>query len=593
MRKPLLKNLLAVAALAVIAQQPLLAQSTAVDAERIVPGRILVMPRAGLPDSALSTILKEHGASASRRVGQSALRVVDLPKGLEKQAVERLSKNPHIKFAEVDAIVAPSYTTNDPYLGSQWHLPKIGATTAWDSSMGAGVTIAILDSGVNGAHPDLAGSMVAGYNFNQSNTDTNDVYGHGTSVAGSAAATANNGVGVSAVAGKARIMPLRITDATGYTTFSQVSSALTYAADHGARVANISFGGTITSASVISAAQYLKGKNGLAFFSAGNTGSNPGWTGSPDIVVVSGTDSNDAIASWSSFGSYVQLAAPGVGIYTTNWTLGYSSVNGTSFSSPVAAGVAALVMAANPKLTGADVQNILFKTAVDLGAGGKDPYYGYGRVNADAAVKMALSTVSVTDTASPTTAVSSPSGGSSASGLVTVNVSASDNVGVNKVDLLVNGAVVATDVATPYAFTWDSTKVANGTATLVAKAYDAAGNVGQSAPVSVTVSNTTSSSTTPVTTDTTAPVGVISNPVNGSTVNGQVSISASASDNGGLSGLAMSLYIDGSLVASSSGTGSLNYTWNARKTNAGTHTITLQSRDRAGNVSSTSVGVRR
>ena len=119
-------------------------------------GRILVEARAGLSGDDLEKILKVHGGKR-RKIGQSNLHVVDLPAGASEQAVvEQLRRNPAFKFVELDRRVKSSLAVTDPYIGSEWHLAKIGASTAWDTTQGAGVTIAILDSGVDGSHPDLA-----------------------------------------------------------------------------------------------------------------------------------------------------------------------------------------------------------------------------------------------------------------------------------------------------------------------------------------------------------------------------------------------------------------------------------------------------
>ena len=579
----------AVALAAAIACTPAFAQARPGGASSYAPGRVLVMPRAGLPDAALSNILKENGAGNARAVGRSQLRIVELTAGSEAAVLQRLLRNPHIKFAELDQYVGDAATSNDPYLGSQWHLGKIGAPSAWDVTLGSGVAIAILDSGVDSLHPDLAGRLVAGYNFVEGNTNTEDVRGHGTRVAGSAAATYNNGVGVASVAGQASIMPVRIADSTGYTTFSRVAQGLTYAADRGARVANVSFGGTITSSSVLSAAQYLKDRNGLAFFSAGNDGLDPNWGQTTSAIVVSATDSADQLASFSSYGSHVHLSAPGVGIYTTTWGQTYASVNGTSFSAPITAGVAALVMAANPSLTSSQVEKVLFSTALDLGASGRDVYFGYGRINASAAVAAAKSSTSIAgaDATAPTVAIDSPGASVTLSGITAVNVSASDNVGVSKIELYVNGGLYASDSVSPFGFSWDTTKAPNGSATIEARAYDAAGNIGKSGLVTVSVNNQ-------VALDTVAPTVAIVNPSNGSLVSGAATtIDGSASDNAGVAGIRMDLAINGRLVASSSGTGALKYRWATRKLATGTYTLTLTARDAAGNATTTSETVQR
>ncbi len=558
-------------------------------AENLVPGRILVMPRAGVSDAALSKILKDNGGGRGRRIGQTRLQVVDLPRGQESRAVERLARHPHIKFAERDRFVSDSMSSNDPYLGSQWHLPKIGADRAWDDAQGAGVTIAVLDSGIDTRHPDLSSRLVAGYNFVNGNTNVEDVKDHGTKVAGSAAAALNNGLGVASVAGQVKIMPVRVSDSTGYATWSAIASGLTYAADRGVRVANISFNGAAGSASVLSAANYMKSKGGLVFVSAGNSNVDPGYANTSSVIIVSATDSSDRKASFSNFGDHVHLSAPGSGIYTTTWGQSYASVSGTSFSAPIAAGVAALVMSANPALGAAQVESILFSTAVDLGAVGRDSVYGYGRVNAAGAVAAALASVVTpppADTQAPTALITAPLGSSTVSSLVPVDVTVTDNVGVSRAELLVNGAVVATDSSAPFAFSWDSSTVANGMASVNVRAFDAAGNAGVSPTVAVNVANT-------VPVDTQAPSVVFSNPANGSQVSGNVAVTVTGSDDSGLAGLRMSLSINGTVVASSSGSGSLRYSWNTRKIKSGAYTLTVTAFDAAGNQSAKSVSVTR
>ncbi len=551
-------------------------------------GRVIVEARAGLSDADLDRVLKAHGGKG-RKIGQSRLHVVHLPPGLsEEKAVEKLSRRPELKFAELDRVVTPALAVNDPYIGSAWHINKIGAPLAWDRSQGAGVTIAVLDTGMNVGHPDLKDRVVPGYNAYDKNTDVTDLCGHGTAVGGAAAASTNNGIGVAGVAGAARIMPIRIAHKTTsgcYAYFSTVASGITWAADHGARIANVSFVGMAGSSAVQSAAAYMKNKGGLTFISAGNNNIDEKVTPNSSLIVVSSTDSYDKKSSFSSWGSFVALSAPGSGIWTTSGTSSYASKSGTSFASPVAAGVAALVMAARPDLTAQQVESLLFSTAVDLGTVGRDPIFGHGRVNAAAAMNAAVGYTTPSDTTKPLASISAPLANSTVSGLVPVNVTASDNVGVARVELLANGTVVATDSASPYSFSWNSTGVANGMASLTAVAYDAAGNAGQSAAVSVNVAN----STTTVTQDTIAPVLKINNPVSGS-VSGTVSVNLSATDNAGAAGISTVLMIDGVVMARGTG-GSLSYNWNTRKVKSGTHVISATARDAAGNSSSASVSV--
>jgi thermitase len=452
--------------------------------------RILIETRAGLQDRELSKILSRHGGRSARRMGKVQVHVVNLPSEAdERVAVELLKRNPHIKAAEIDKLVAPEQVGNDTYYASAWHLPKIQAPTAWDSSLGAGVTIAILDSGVDGAHPDLQGKLVPGWNFYDKNSNTSDVYGHGTKVAGSAAAASNNGTGVTGVAWNAKIMPVRVSDTSGYAFFSTIAEGIYWAADNGAKVVNISYA-VQNSISVQNAANYLRTKGGLVINSAGNTSALDATLANGSLISVSATTIDDVKASWSSFGNYVDVSAPGAGIWTTARGGGYAAVSGTSFASPVTAGVVALMMSANPALKPTELENILKTTAVDLGTAGNDQLFGAGRINAAAAVQKAkgLSVIATADVTAPLVAITSP-GTTTVNGIVPVNVNATDNLGVVKVELYAKGVLVATDLTPPYSFSWDSTKVVDGSASLTAKAYDAAGNMATSSAISVTVSN--------------------------------------------------------------------------------------------------------
>src|SRR5689334_10880976 len=554
-------------------------------------GRILVQPNAGLPDDDLAKILKTHGSKSLGKINGLDVHVVELPENANEKAVANmLAHNPHFKFAEVDAVVAPSATTNDPLAASsEWQLPKINAATAWNTSTGAGITVAVLDSGVQSNHPDLQANLVPGWNVYNNNSNTNDVNGHGTAVAGAIAAVGNNGIGDVGVAYHARIMPIRMTDASCNTTLSIVANALTWAADHGADVANISYSNLYKSSTVISAATYLRNKGGETVVSANNGGINEGTANTPSMIVVSATDQNNALASFSSWGPMVDLAAPGVQVGTTLWNSGYGWGTGTSFATPIVAGTVALVMSANPSLTPSQIENALFSTATNLGAAGYDIYFGYGLVNAAGAVAAAVNTTTPPpDTTPPSVAITSPLSGA-VSGIVPVSVSAADNIGVVKVELYVGGSLLASDSSSPWSFSWDTTKTADGTYALCAKAYDGAGNATASQTVNVTVSNATQ--TIAPTADTTPPVVRITSPRSGSKVKGSnVTISASGTDNVGVT--SMSLYVDGVLKATGNAS-SLSYAWSTRSVASGAHVISVTAKDAAGNASTATESVTR
>ncbi|WP_431101112.1 S8 family serine peptidase [Roseateles noduli] len=537
--------------------------------------RVLVQMRAGLGDKDLDKILSPHGGKA-RRIGRSSLAIVDLPPNASETAVAMLlARHPQLKSAELDMRISPAMTPNDPYLGSEWHLARINAPLAWDSAQGAGIRIAILDTGVDATHPDLAGRLVPGWNFYNGNADTSDVHGHGTAVAGAAAAAMNNGIGVAAVAGQASLMPVRIADANAYAYWSTVAQGLNWAADQGARVANISYGGVAGSATVQGAADDMRSKGGLVIVSAGNNGIDEGLAPTASMIPVSATDETDNRTSWSSYGAFVAIAAPGQNIWTTNRGGGYGAWWGTSFASPVVAGTVALLMSARPTMSGGAIQNALFSTATDIGAAGRDPFYGWGRVNAGAAMQAVLA-APAPDAQPPVVSVGAPLPGALVSGLVAVDAAAADNQSVVRVDLRVNGAVVASDTSAPYGFSWNSAAVANGPVTITATAVDAAGNSATSAPVTLTVANAALADTEP-------PTIAITRPASNSKVAGNtVTISTSAADNGGAAGIRQTIYIDGELVASGTGA-SLSYTWNVKKASTGAHTIQAVARDAAGN----------
>ncbi|MGA9165408.1 MAG: S8 family serine peptidase [Thiobacillus sp.] len=534
-------------------------------------------PRAGLSDAEFDKVLKPLNAHSLGHVKKLNMHVVSLPSGVDEvAAMKTLKANRKLKYVELDMVVKLATTVTDPSFGSSWDLPKIQAPTAWDTANGSGIVIAILDTGVDSTHPDLAANMVPGWNFYDNNSNTSDVYGHGTMVAGTAAAAANNGTGSAGVAWGAKIMPVRISAPDGTAYWSTIAQAINWAADNGAKVANISFSGLSGSSTIQSAAQYMRSKGGVVIVAAGNSGGLESIAANDSLLTVSATDSSDVRASFSSYGDYVDLAAPGVSIYTTAKGGGYASASGTSFSSPVVAGTAALMLAANNKLTPTDVDSLLKNTAQDLGTAGIDPYYGSGRVNASAAVTSAKNVVA-SDTLAPIVSITSPTGGR-VSGVVPVDINSSDNVGVTRADFYVNGQLVASDSLAPFAFAWDTAGKLDGSYTLSVQAFDAAGNRGTSPSVAVTLGN-----------DSTAPTIGSFNLTDGMTISpGKQMISVTATDNQSVAKI--SLVIDGKEVAIAYG-GSLSYSWNTRKLAKGAHTVTVRVTDNSGNVTARTVTV--
>ncbi len=535
-----------------------------------VPGRVLVRFRPdilaiGVPDSII-----EAGARDKGELDGTGVHVLEMPiDGDEEAMVRALQSRSDVEFAELDRLISPAEVIpNDPwYRNWEWHLQKIQAPAAWSINSGSSnVVVAILDTGVDGEHEDLTSKMVPGWNIYNNNSDTRDVNGHGTLVAGTSAASSNNGMGVASVAWGCRIMPVRISDSTGYAAFSNMASGLTWAADHGARVANLSYRAS-TSSTVASAAQYFQSKGGVVTVAAGNEGAFEPSPDNPYVLTVSGTDANDLLYAWSNTGNNVDLAAPG-SVYTTVNGGGYSAASGTSVAAPIVAAIAALVLSANPALTGDDVQTLLKQSSDDLGPAGWDTGFGWGRVNAARAVAMASS--GAVDNTPPTVNILAPAPGANVSGSVAVQVAASDNVGVSSVSLSMDGVLIATDSAAPWNFAWNTTAAANGTHTLSATGLDAAGNT-SSVYVSVTVSNFF---------DTTPPTISILSPTNGARVSNTVNVLVNASDQVGV--VRVELYVDGALTATSTTT-PFSTRWNARKARAGTHSLQCKAYDSANN----------
>jgi hypothetical protein len=352
----------------------------------------------------------------------------------------------------------------------------------------------------------------------------------------------------------------------------------------------MSFARVCGSSTIWNAAQYMRNKGGIVIGAAGNSGSQEAMSASDTMTCVSATDSSDTKASWSSYGGYVDVAAPGVSIYVTTRGGGYGSTGGTSFSAPITAAVYALMMSANRNLAPSQLDSTLYSTAVDLGSGGKDSFYGYGRVDAAAAVAKARGTTSSADTTAPAVSIASPAAGAKVGGLVAVDVSASDNVGVTRVDLYAGGKLLGSDNAGPYGFSWDTTGLPDGDVILEARSVDAAGNIG-SAKITVSVANQA--------TDTTPPSVTITNPQAGALIGSAITVTANASDDKGVAKIA--LKVNGREVALSYGS-TLSYNWDpysgqnkvkshGKDQNSTSSTITATATDRAGNTRSTSVSV--
>ena len=318
-------------------------------------------------------------------------------KGKELAFSKKLLQTGAVHFAEPDMLIPPSLSPNDQYYYVQWHHGTINSESAWDLSTGSNtVKVCVLDTGVDSDHPDLVNNLLLpGYNaYLEVDGNIEDLYGHGSGTAGVVGAVGNNSVGVAGVNWNVKIIPVQISQGsiTSSAYISDMAVGIRWCADNGARVANLSYGGAQYS-TISDAAQYLKDRGGLLFMSAGNDGtfhSTNTFPDYPSFIIVGSTSDADVKSSFSEYGPYIDLVAPGEDIATTYLDANYVYYTGTSFSSPMAAGVAALVLSANPSLTVDQLEDVMLSSAVDLGDVGEDDYYGKGRIDAFAAVTMAL-----------------------------------------------------------------------------------------------------------------------------------------------------------------------------------------------------------
>lgn len=409
-----------------------------------VPGEIIVKFKAGVRPQALGTDAQGRLAtdlpflnalSARYGVTDMDLMVKTLPaepkarallvqEGLNRiyklkvgekadlnQVIRAFTSSPYVEYAEPNYIAHASITPNDSYWSSQWGMTKIEAPAAWDITPGSdSVMIAIVDTGVDLLHPDLSDKLVSGYDFVNNDSNPQDDHGHGTHVAGIAAAKTNNGTGVAGLSWGAKIMPIKVLNEYGNGSYENLTNGIIYAANHGAKIINLSLGGTAQSWTLKQAVEYAHNLGCVVVAATGNTNSAVHYPARyPEAIAVAATDSNDQRASFSNYGPEVDVAAPGVNIRSTYWWGGstYEWLSGTSQASPHVAGLAALIWSVNPSLSNTEVESIIKQTADDLGAAGRDNYYGFGRINARRALEATAPSLAVSPSmgflAEPTT----------------------------------------------------------------------------------------------------------------------------------------------------------------------------------------------
>jgi hypothetical protein len=482
--------------------------------------------------------------------------------------------------------------------------------------------IAVIDTGIDLTHPDL--NVYRNVTFVSGTTSGNDDDGHGTHVSGIAAALDNN-IGVVGVAPGARLWAVKVLDSTGWGAMSQVIQGVDYVTQHAdeIEVANLSLGSYAPQTdSLRLAIQNSVAKGVVYVVAAGNSRVElfaedyalGGWdyipAAYPEVMTVSAlvdTDGqaggagsattwgdDDTLATFSNYslhlapgnpvdspGLMIDVAAPGVNIYSTHMGGSYATMSGTSMASPHVAGAVALYISQFGRAYDAAgvyaIRQALINSAEPQNSWGKNPPNpNLADVYPEGLIHVARLGTSA-DTTPPICAISFPSSGVTVSGTVTVSVSASDDIGVGTVQLYVDGVLSSTDSASPYSFAWDTKTVGNGSHWLMTKAYDAAGNSSSSAAMTVNVQNAV--------TDTTPPVFASTSPSNGATVSGTITPTASASDNVGVS--RVEFYLDGVVKATDS-TSPYSFSWDTTRVSNGSHTLVSKAYDAAGNVGTSS-----
>jgi len=418
-------------------------------------------------------LLVENGGKLVNTVsaeGEVIAVVADLPLDLVTSFAKDVQASNLARYIEPNMKYQTQFVPNDPYWGLQWGPQKIEADYAWNTTIGdPSVLVAVIDTGIDWDHLDLAANYVAlGYDWVNNDTDPMDDFGHGTHVAGILAAVLNNSEGIAGIA-QVSIMAEKGFDQYGYGYEDDLANAIIHAVNQGADVLSNSWGGYGESQLIYDAIKYAFDNGVLIIASAGNEAwdvkSYP--AAYDEVVAVTATDEFDNPAWFTNFGDWVELAAPGVDIYSTisyihdpRFTYPYDFLSGTSMAAPHVSGVAALIWSQFPNKTRDWVRLWLRYTADDLGDPGFDIYYGYGRINARKAVEETPLDHDVVVLNWQIPPYVEPSGLATINSTI-LNFGASDESNMT-VELLVNGSIVdsvsigflASGVSATVSFSW-------------------------------------------------------------------------------------------------------------------------------------------
>ena len=337
--------------------------------------------------SIISSIISQYNVNIINEVSieeEPLAFIMDVPYQTLQSFTSAVETLDFISYIEPNMRFEICFTPNDPDWRFQWGPKKIEVSDAWDIQQGSSdVLVAVIDTGIDWDHPDLATNYVPlGYDWVNDDADPMDDNGHGTHCAGVIAAILNNSVGIAGLA-QVQIMAEKGLDSSGSGWSDDLANSIIHAVDQGAKVLSNSWGSYGASSLIQDAVQYAQDHGVLVLAAAGNSGSNERHypAAFDEVVAVTATDSSDLPASFTNYGEWVEVSAPGVEIYSTVWDDSYTNMSGTSMSTPHAAGVAALIWSQYPEMSLNEVRNHLKFATDDLGPPGFDEYYGHGRIN--------------------------------------------------------------------------------------------------------------------------------------------------------------------------------------------------------------------
>ena len=361
-----------------------------------VAGELLVAYEPGTSEEAEKTVVRRSGARTLEDL-PGEVRLVFFP-AIRRQAsevvreralaraLEYLGHRAVVEAVDYNYLREPYFIPNDPRLSNQWGLTSTRFRGAWNAAKGDGAKIALVDSGVYSKHPDI-GRIIAQRDFVEGDAVADDVYGHGTHVTGIAGALTNNGKGVAGGCFECGLLIAKVMGPIGFTTDSRIVQGIKWSVNNGADVVNLSLGGSGDSSVLSMAINRAYGQGAVVVAAAGNEGTNvPEYPAAySEAIAVSASTAYGRLASFSSRGDWVDLAAPGTDILSTSKSGGYEMQSGTSMSAPFVSGLAGLL--ASQGMSAHSIRQHMQTTAEDLGPAGDDPRFGHGRIDADNAVR--------------------------------------------------------------------------------------------------------------------------------------------------------------------------------------------------------------